>query len=139
MSLYHKLKLSNSYFFATWWCRPSIFQTKTILSNTIDSLKYLRSTTLGGTDIGIRKSEFVAKTQFLWMKKRCKHLVRFNHIISRILRNKLKISPCMFIIIISLYIHLEYICLTKTIFQENTCWEGQPQMPPREGFILKFS
>ena len=33
-------------------------------SNNI-SLKYQRFTTLGSKDIGIRKSEFVAKTQFL--------------------------------------------------------------------------
>ena len=32
----------------------------------IDSLKYLRSPTLKGKDIGIRKSEFVTKTQFLY-------------------------------------------------------------------------
>ena len=35
------------------------------LINIIQSLKYLRSTTLGCKDIGIRKSEFVPKTQFL--------------------------------------------------------------------------
>ena len=33
--------------------------------NRIQSLKYLRSTTFGCRDIGIRKSEFVSKTQFL--------------------------------------------------------------------------
>ena len=42
---------------------PSIFQTKNI--NRIHRLKYLRSTTLGQKDIGIWKSEFVAKSQFL--------------------------------------------------------------------------
>ena len=36
----------------------------------IDSLKYLRSPTLKGKDIGIRKSEFVTKTQFLYSRKR---------------------------------------------------------------------
>jgi len=30
-------------------------------------LKYLRSATVGFKDIGIRKSEFVAKTQFLFI------------------------------------------------------------------------
>ena len=35
------------------------------LSKSIISLKYLRSTTLGYKDIEIKKSEFVAKTQFL--------------------------------------------------------------------------
>jgi len=32
-------------------------------------LKYLRSATFGSKDIVIRKSEFVAKTQFLYKKK----------------------------------------------------------------------
>ena len=36
------------------------------LSLSINSLKYLRSTTLGYKDIEIRKSEFVAKTQLLY-------------------------------------------------------------------------
>ena len=36
-----------------------------VRSNNI-SLKYQRDTTLGSKDIGIRKSEFVAKTQFLF-------------------------------------------------------------------------
>ena len=43
-----------------------IFQTQIIWSNRIHSLKYLRSTTFGSKDIVIRKSEFVAKTQFLY-------------------------------------------------------------------------
>ena len=34
--------------------------------NRIHSLKYLKSTTLESKDIGFRKVEFVAKTQFLW-------------------------------------------------------------------------
>ena len=45
-----------------------IFQTLIILANRIHSLKYLRSTALGLKDIGIRKSEFVTKTQFLLVK-----------------------------------------------------------------------
>ena len=40
----------------------------------IHSLKYLRYTTLGCNDKGIRKSEFVAKTQFLKVGKVCKLL-----------------------------------------------------------------
>jgi len=36
------------------------------LKISINSLKYLRSTTLGYKDIEIRKSEFVAKTLFLF-------------------------------------------------------------------------
>jgi len=57
----NRVIVTNSYFL--------IFQTWIILSNRIHSLKYLRSTTLGCKDIGIRKSEFVAKTQFLWLIK----------------------------------------------------------------------
>ena len=41
------------------------FKVRFFLSNKIYSLKYQRSTTLGSKDIGIRKPEFVAKTQFL--------------------------------------------------------------------------
>jgi len=44
---------------------PLIFQTYAILWNRIYSLKYAGSTTLGSENIGISKSEFVAKTQFL--------------------------------------------------------------------------
>ena len=33
--------------------------------NTFPSLKYLRSSTLDCKDIGVRKSEFVTRTQFL--------------------------------------------------------------------------
>ena len=42
-----------------------IFQTYIIWSNRTHSLKYEKSTTLKSKDIGIRKSSFVAKTQFL--------------------------------------------------------------------------
>jgi len=43
----------------------------------INSLKYLRSTTLGYKDIKIRKSDFVAKTQLLWIWNisKIKHIV----------------------------------------------------------------
>ena len=34
-------------------------------------MKYLKHTTLGCKDLGIRKSEFVAKTQFLWYLDKC--------------------------------------------------------------------
>jgi len=61
----HKLKFSNPYIYGTWCCRLLIFQTKIIWCNRIHSLKYLRSTTLCCRDIGIRKSEFVSKTQLL--------------------------------------------------------------------------
>ena len=49
-----------------WYFKPLIFQTCIIWSNRIHSLKYLRFTTLGCKDKGIRKSEFVTKTQFKW-------------------------------------------------------------------------
>ena len=49
--------------------RPLTFQITTSVSPDIISLKYQRFTTLGSEDIGIRKSEFVAKTQFLLNEK----------------------------------------------------------------------
>jgi len=60
----NKLKSSNPYVVATWWYKPFIFFTKIFWSNRTHTLKYLRSTTLGGKHIGNRKSEFVAKTHF---------------------------------------------------------------------------
>ena len=39
-------------------------------------MKYLRSTTLGYKDIEIRKSEFVAKTQFLYRFKQDKYALK---------------------------------------------------------------
>jgi len=65
LSLCHKLKYSTPCIFATCWCKLLKFQTLIILSNIIYSLEYLRSTTLGCKDKGIRKSEFVVQTQFL--------------------------------------------------------------------------
>ena len=65
LSLYHKFSCCKTYIFAALWSKPLIFQTYIIWSNIIHSLKYLRSSTLGCNDIEIRKSEFVAKTQFL--------------------------------------------------------------------------
>ena len=52
-----------------------IFQTKIIWSNIIQSLKYLRPTTPGCKDIGIKRLAFVAKTQlfhvmeYFWQRK----------------------------------------------------------------------
>ena len=69
LSLFHKIKYSNANIFATWWCKPLIFQIKIIWSNRITSLKYLRSTTLDCSNIRIRKPEILAKPQlicFLW-------------------------------------------------------------------------
>ena len=65
LSLCHKLWIYNPYIFGTQCRKSLIFQTYIILSNRIHSLKYLRSTTLESKDIGFRKAEFVAKTQFL--------------------------------------------------------------------------
>ena len=59
----HTLKSANPYIFGTGWCNPAIFQTYIIWSNRNPILKYLKSTTLVWKDIGIRKSEFVKKTQ----------------------------------------------------------------------------
>ena len=56
------------YIFGTQCRKSLIFQTCIIWSNRIHSLKYLRSTTLESEDIGFRKAEFVAKTQFLLQK-----------------------------------------------------------------------
>ena len=67
MSLCHKLWIFNPHFFGTQCRKSLIIQTYIIWSNRIHSLKYLRSTTLESKDIGFRKAEFVAKTQFLWM------------------------------------------------------------------------
>ena len=71
--LYHcdKLKYSNPYIVGTRLCKPLIFQTyiETYIEFSRNhSLKYRRSATLGCKDIGIRKLEFVAKTQFLCYK-----------------------------------------------------------------------
>ena len=60
LNLSHKIKFSNSYIFKTSWCKHSIFQTLIYGSNIIHSLTYQMP-----NDIGFRKSEFVAKTQFL--------------------------------------------------------------------------
>ena len=49
-------KLTYTYIFSTWWCKPLIFQTWIFSSNRIHSLKYLRSTALGYKDIEIRTS-----------------------------------------------------------------------------------
>ena len=56
LSLWHNPKISNPYIIATWWCKPLI----------LDLTEYLRSTTLVCKDIGIRKSEFVVKTQLFY-------------------------------------------------------------------------
>ena len=65
LSLWNNIKYLNLNIFRTRCCKPLIFQTQIIWSNRINSLKYLRSATFGSKDKVIRKSEFVAKTQFL--------------------------------------------------------------------------
>ena len=65
LSLCNKVKYLNPNIFRTRCCKPLIFQTLIIWFNRIPSLKYLRSVTFGSKDIVTRKSEFVAKTQFL--------------------------------------------------------------------------
>ena len=66
LSFYNKIEFSNINIFTTWYCKPLIFHAYTIWSNRIHNLKYQRSMTLGWADVGFRKLEFVAKTQFLW-------------------------------------------------------------------------
>ena len=65
LSLWNKIKYLNLNILRTRCCKPLILQIQIIWSNIIHSLKYLRSATFGSKDIGIRKSEFVAKAQFL--------------------------------------------------------------------------
>ena len=47
LSLCHKIKCSNPYIFATWWCKFLLFQPYVIWFNRIHILKYLRSKTFG--------------------------------------------------------------------------------------------
>ena len=60
----------NHKIFRTRCCKPLIFQTQITWFNRIHSLKYLRYATFGFKDIVIRKLEFVAKTQFLYLNAR---------------------------------------------------------------------
>ena len=72
----HKLKFSNSFIFATWWCKPLILQTSIIwtwIMNMIHGLKYFKFTILGCKDTHF-KSEFVAKNQFLVDKNSQSHI-----------------------------------------------------------------
>ena len=70
MTLCHKLWFSNTNIFGTQCRKPLMLQTYIFWSNKSHSLKFLWFTTLESKDIGFRKSEFVAKTQFLsWIFK----------------------------------------------------------------------
>ena len=53
--------------------------------NSIISLKYQRSTPSGGKVLGIGKSEFVAKTQFLQTAVNSKHSDFLNHNIGNLM------------------------------------------------------
>ena len=67
MSLCHKLWSSNPYI---CWCqrrKPLTFQTMTFVRSNNINVKYQRFMTLGSKDIGIKNSEFVAQTQFLYI------------------------------------------------------------------------
>jgi len=70
LSLCHKLIFSDPFIFATWCCRPLIFQT--IISVRLNnlSLKNHRFTVtpLSCKDIIIKKFNIVTKTQFLYTK-----------------------------------------------------------------------
>ena len=67
LSFCHKLWFYNRHIFSTWLCKPLIFQTNIIWSKMIHSLKYRKFPTFECKDIRITKSEFVTKTQFLWV------------------------------------------------------------------------
>ena len=60
-----KLWFSNPYIFGFQRRKSLIFQNISFVRSKNISLKYQRFTTLGSKDIGIWKSEFVAKSQFL--------------------------------------------------------------------------
>ena len=64
-SLRRKLRFSNTYIFATQCRRPQIFQTMNYVRPNRLSLKYQGFPPSDYQDMGIRKFEFVAKTQFL--------------------------------------------------------------------------
>ena len=55
----------KTYIFVTLSCRTKIFQTINSVRSNIQSKKYQTFILLGFKDIGIRKFEFVEKTQFL--------------------------------------------------------------------------
>ena len=73
----HKQWFSNLNIFATQCRRPLIFQTTNSARWNNLSLKYQRFSPLDCKNKGIRKSEFVAKNQFLylWFLKRIKENV----------------------------------------------------------------
>jgi len=68
LSFCRKLLFSDPNISATQCHGPWIFQTINSVRWNNLSLKYQRFTRSGCEDIGIRKFEFVAKTQFLFIK-----------------------------------------------------------------------
>ena len=66
LSFCNKLWFSNFNIVATQCRRPLIFQTMNSVRLSNVSLKYQRFTSSGCKDIGVTKTEFVAKTQFLY-------------------------------------------------------------------------
>ena len=67
LSFCHKLCLANPDIFATWCCRPLIFQTMISVRSNNLILKYQGFTPSGCKDIGLRTFKFVANTQFLYI------------------------------------------------------------------------
>ena len=67
LSLWHKLRFSYTYIFATQSRRPQIIQTMNYVKSNSISLKYQGFPPSDSQDIGIRKFEFVVKTQFLYI------------------------------------------------------------------------
>ena len=107
LSFCSKLKFSNPHICATKWFKPLIFQTLNIYSNRIRSLKYLRFTRLDCKDIRIRKSEFMAKTQFL--------LYLLIHYITYI--NPLQVSTIVSLFVLHLLPLCSLVILYKTIYK----------------------
>ena len=68
LSFCNKLTFSKPYIFATWWCKPLIFQTINSGRSNSLNLKYQKFTPSVCKDIWVRKFKFVAKTQFLYIK-----------------------------------------------------------------------
>ena len=87
LSLCHKLWFSNPNIFGTHCRKPLIFQTYIFRSNKSHSLKFQIFTKLESKDIGIRKLEFVAKSQFLYI------IVSYNQNISLIIFVKIDSMP----------------------------------------------
>ena len=78
LSLYHKLRFSSPLIFSTLYRRPYIFQTINSVRSNYLSLKYQRYTPSVCKEVGIRKFEFVAKTQILqslYTKRLCSNSI----------------------------------------------------------------